>query len=488
MNGLSIKIKFTLWYLAVLSVVLIVLGTGIYFALSSQLLSAFDHSLKKRADQILNFKDIIPIVAGGAFEEETGELISFYFYSGDALVDISHRQIKIPAREEFINAVLGGENRYKTIEINNNPFKIYAVLYSPVKKTIRLDKFTVEREYGPGQEEVRFKDLRLPNQIEIEDAVLMVARSTTDIDMALKKLFQILIFALPITLLLSGWGGIFLLNRILSPIDEISQTTRKIGETDLTKRIKVETDDELGNLAQTINLMLARLEKAFKRQKELTSDASHELRAPLAVIQAEASLSLQKKRNEEAYRKSMEVIVSAADRMSRIIKQILFLARSDSGRRTLSFRSIDLSLLLSDLCDEMDVLCQEKGLKLKYNPGNTVIIAGDEPLLRNLFLNLLINAIRYTPAGGRIRVNLSTENGMAEIEFQDTGIGIPPEDVPYIFERFYRVDKARSRESGGSGLGLSVADQIVKAHKGKIHVKSEMDKGSTFVVKLPVIP
>lgn len=488
MNGLSIKIKFTLWYLGVLALILAFLGAGIYFALSSQLHSSFDNSLEKRAEQILNFKDIIPIVAGGAFEEETGELISFYFYFDNSLFNVSHRQVEIPAGEAFIHGVLGGKNLYKTIELNHNTFKIYAVRYSPKTKIINLDKFKVEPSDGTGRRKVRFKHPGLPDEIEIENAVLLVARSTTGIDMALKKLLQILIFAFPTTLFLSGWGGIFLLSRILSPIDKISQTTRTIGETDLTKRIKIQTDDELGHLAQTINLMLTRLEKAFKRQKELTSDASHELRAPLAVIQAEASLALQRKRDATTYRKSIEVIAASAERMSGIIKQILFLARSDSGRHRLSSRSVDLSMLLSNLCDEMNVLCMDKGLDLRYTLESTVIINGDEQFLRNMFVNFLTNAIRYTLANGSITVDLSTENGMAAIKFTDTGIGIPPEDKPYIFERFYRVDKARSRESGGSGLGLAIADQIAKAHKGKILLKSEVDKGSTFIVKLPVIP
>ncbi|MDD2219648.1 MAG: ATP-binding protein [Desulfoplanes sp.] len=487
MKGLPIKIKFTLWYLAVLSLILTVLGTGIYAAMSSRLHSSFDDSLKKRADQIVDFKDIIPIVAGGAFEEETGELISFYFYFDHALVNVSHRQIEIPAGEECINAVLGGENLYKTIELNNKPFTLYAVPYSPEPKRIMLDKFNIDPNNGAGRKKVRFTNPKLPDEIEIEKAVLIVARSTKDLDRALTTLFHILLYSLPITLFLSGWGGIFLLNRILRPIDDISQTTRKIEETDLTQRIKVTADDELGHLAQTINQMLSRLEKAFTRQKQLTSDASHELRGPIAVIQAEASLSLQKKRQAQSYRTSIEVIATAAERMSGIIKQLLFLARTDSSSQSLSFKSIDVHLLVSNLCDELDVLCQDKGLNLRYTSKGTVLIEGDESLLRTLFINLLTNAIRYTPVGGHINVDVSIENNMAVITFQDTGIGIPPKDVPYIFERFYRVDKARSRESGGSGLGLSIADQIVQVHHGRILVTSEMDTGSTFVVKLPVI-
>jgi hypothetical protein len=192
MKGLPIKIKFTLWYLAVLSLILTVLGTGIYAAMSSRLHSSFDDSLKKRADQIVDFKDIIPIVAGGAFEEETGELISFYFYFDHALVNVSHRQIEIPAGEECINAVLGGENLYKTIELNNTSFTLYAIQYSPEPKRIMLDKFNIDPNNGAGRKKVRFTNPKLPDEIEIEKAVLIVARSTKDLEMALTTLFHIL--------------------------------------------------------------------------------------------------------------------------------------------------------------------------------------------------------------------------------------------------------------------------------------------------------
>lgn len=489
MNGLkSIKLKFTLWYLAVLGMVLIVLNTGIYWTMSHKLDHSLDQALKLRAEQIVKFREVIAIVAGGAFEEEPGELISFYFYMGNRLMNISHKQKEIPIQKEWIDTVLSGEQRYNTIKLNRHEsLRVYAIPYSPSKTMIRTDRFRVRRKYDPGQEKDKIEKSLLPPQVEIKHSVLMVARSTKEVNMVLKRLIQIMLFALPLTLFFSGWGGIFLLKRILNPIDQISQTARKIEATDLSKRIKVTSNDELGNLGNTLNMMIDRLEKAFKRQKEFTSDASHELRAPLAVIQAEASLSLQKQRDAAAYRKSLETIAREAEYMSEIIKQILFLARIDSGHQTIVYNIIALNTLLSNICDEIEVLCQEKEQHFSYHIIDDVTIKGDESLLKNLFLNLLTNATRYTPRGGEVKLDLSVEDEMAVIKIKDTGMGIPAEELPHIFKRFYRVDKARSRESGGSGLGLSIASQIVETHNGKLQVESKINEGSTFIVRIPVL-
>ncbi len=490
MNALkSIKVKFALWYLAVLAIILISLGSGIYLSLSHQLNENLDRSLMNRAQQVSEFKEVIAIVASGAFEEEPGEMISFYYYEDDALTDISQRQISVPVDIDWVDEVFSGRPAFKTITLKDNePLRVYAMSYFPDKTRIRLNKFKMGRRPPPRPKNNRIDRLPIPNQVEIEAAVLVIGRSAKDVDDALQRLLQILLMALPITLLLSGWGGIFLLKRILNPIEQITETAKKIEETDLTKRIPVETNDELGNLGITLNMMIKRLEQAFKRQKELTSDASHELRAPLAVIQAEVSLSLQKQRDAMSYRNSLELIASETEHMSGIIKQILFLARSDSGKQVIDFETINLDKFLSNICDEMEILCDEKQHRLTYTSTKRPVIQGNKGLLKNLFLNLLTNAISYTPAGGKINVDLTMSQGQAVIKISDTGIGIPESDLPHIFKRFYRVDKARSRQSGGCGLGLSISKQIVIAHKGVFDVESTINLGSSFLVKIPVGP
>lgn len=242
----------------------------------------------------------------------------------------------------------------------------------------------------------------------------------------------------------------------------------------------------MGRLASTLNLMIERLEKAFQRQKELTGDASHELRAPLAVIQAEATLALQRERDPDSYRRSLEMIARETDHMSGTLKQLLTLARADSGKEEMAFRGVELVPFLTGLCEDMTILCREKGQTLHHELGNPITIKGDPQALRNMLANLITNAIRYTPEGGSITVSLYREGSMAVVAVSDTGMGIPPKALPHIFKRFYRVDKARSREAGGSGLGLAICKHIALAHGGTIRVESRINQGSTFRVRLPL--
>jgi len=248
----------------------------------------------------------------------------------------------------------------------------------------------------------------------------------------------------------------------------------------------VNTKDELGRLAATLNAMIGRLEKAFQRQKQFTSDASHELRTPLAVIEAESSLALQRDRPSSDYRQSLEIISQESRQMSSLIDQLLTLARADAGKEQWNFTEVNLGKLTSNLGTDVEVLCQEKGLSFQLGQPQDLVVKGDEARLRELFMNLLDNAIRYTPAPGTVSVTLRREGQMAVVAIMDTGVGIPAEDIPFIFERFYRVDKSRSRAEGGTGLGLAICRHIAEAHGGKIEVASQVGAGSTFSVWLPL--
>jgi heavy metal sensor kinase len=271
-------------------------------------------------------------------------------------------------------------------------------------------------------------------------------------------------------------------------VDKIAQTAQEIEENDLSRRINVNTKDELGRLAATLNAMIGRLDKAFQRQKQFTSDASHELRTPLAVIEAESTLALQKERPANDYRQSLETISQEATQMSSLIEQLLTLARADAGKEQWNFTKVNLGKLITNLSADAEVLCQEKGLSFQLGQTQDLVVKGDEARLRGLFMNLLDNAIRYTPAPGTISVSIRREGQMAVAAVKDTGIGIPAEDIPFIFERFYRVDKSRSRAEGGTGLGLAICKHIAEAHGGKIEVESQVGAGSTFSVSLPLQP
>ncbi len=518
----TITFRITLWYLSILSILLVLFGIGVYMNLSNVLHTNLDRKLQTRAKQLSEFRDIISIVAGGTFEDEAGEYISFYYYDDSQLQHISTKGKAFPVSHEMINRAMAGESLHSTIEsFQNEQFRVYIAPFTPGNPEIRPAQFSKKmndrqrgnedkrkrppryndnsdqfsgnnkRDKPPprddrGRPPVRNDD-KPDRKIIIESATLVVARPSGDIDTVLHLLMQIFSVAIPITIAVSAGGGIFLARRALKPVEQITNTAHKIGETDLSLRINVETQDELGHLGETLNQMISRLEKAFERQKEFTSDASHELRAPLAIIQAEATLSLSKERSAPEYRKTLESIADETENMASLTNKLLELARSDSGKTAYTFETINLEEFIQEICSEMNLLFDEKNLAVNTILSKQIRIRGDLNSLRRLMLNLLNNALRYTDPGGDITVKLNNKNTMAVISVSDTGIGIPNEQKPFIFKRFYRVDKSRSRSDGGCGLGLAICKHIVDAHKGRITVDSQPGYGTTFTVLLPGI-
>ena len=275
-------------------------------------------------------------------------------------------------------------------------------------------------------------------------------------------------------------------NRTLKQVDHITDIAREIGEGDLSRRIDIRSEDEMGKLAATLNWMILRLETAFRKQQQFAADASHELRTPLAIIQAESSLVLDKKRTQAEYRKSLELVSQEVSYMAEVIGKLLLLARSDAAQETADFQTVNLKDLLKDVSSVVESLAQEKGLVFALGELDNLTVKGDRLKLRQLFLNILDNAIRYTPSGGVVSGSLVRKDGNAFVTVCDTGAGIPPEHLPHIFDRFYRVDKARSRDDGGTGLGLAIASSIAKLHGGDIQVESQVGKGTAFYVTLPL--
>jgi len=269
----------------------------------------------------------------------------------------------------------------------------------------------------------------------------------------------------------------------------MNSQTQRISAENLSARLDVTSSrDELGKLATTINDLLARLENSFKEQQRFIADASHELRTPLAVLRGETEVALGKTRTVEEYQQSLSLIQDEAERLSRIVEDLFILARQPvNTRAALNTARLSLNDAINDCARAAQVLAIRKGVRLKLeNDSSAIVLTGDEDLIRRLILNLLDNAVKYTPAGGEILLALTRQNGNAEIVVRDTGIGIPEAAQQRVFDRFYRVDKARARAMGGAGLGLSIAQWIVEVHGGEINVASAPGEGSTFTVVLPV--
>jgi signal transduction histidine kinase len=312
------------------------------------------------------------------------------------------------------------------------------------------------------------------------------SRSLKPVIETLNNLIIVSLFAIPIYVIIAIAGGLFISRKALSPIDKITKAALEIGHGNLSKRLNLpEVKDEVGRLASTFDEMLNKLEASFNRERQFTSDASHELRTPLAVISAYTEESLSGKRTLSELKENMGVILKESRNMTHMVSQLLFLTRNDEGKTPLEIENINLSVIVNDLCEELRKLASNSKIELSAELEDNLEIQGDQSLVTMALMNVIENAIKYNKAGGKIRVCLSKDSSSAKIIVQDTGIGISKEEIPYIFDRFYRVEKSRSRN--GTGLGLSIVKWIVDAHNGSISVNSSPNQGTLVIIQLPIV-
>jgi len=292
----------------------------------------------------------------------------------------------------------------------------------------------------------------------------------------------------PAVLLIAALSGYWISRRALAPVDEITRAAQTIGIQNLSGRLSVPaTGDELARLSETWNAMLARLEAAVKRLTQFTADASHELRTPIALIRTTAELTLRRERSVETYREALRQIVAESDRTTKLIEDLLLLARADAGLPALPLQRLELIPLVRDVCEQGQVLAQSRQLEISTQvPNEPIWVEANDPGLRRLLLLLLDNAVKYTPAGGRITVSLGRDSMGATLAVRDSGIGIPESELPHVFERFYRVDESRNRDAGGAGLGLSIAKWLAERHNATLEAESVVGQGSTFRVRFRI--
>lgn len=297
---------------------------------------------------------------------------------------------------------------------------------------------------------------------------------------------RLLIFA-PLALLLASALGYWMSRRALAPVDHITQTAQKINAHNLSARLTVPgSGDELQRLAETLNQMLQRIEAALDRVSRFSADASHELRTPITVMRTRAELALRRPRTLAENRHTVEQLHTELVHTSKLLDNLMLLARADSDAEQLRFVPTNVEHVLKDVLAQASPIADEKRVSLHAAlPQHPMWIAGDPQLLQRLFLILIDNAVKYTPPLGQVAIALTVEDGMTIVSVRDTGVGISSEDLPRIFDRFYRADKARTRELGGAGLGLSIGRWIAEAHGGLVRVESQPGTGSTFRVVLP---
>ncbi len=465
----SIRFRLLLWFAAILTLVLIIFSAFIYFNQArdleddtlgqlegrlTRLQGTVRVSLHEQNGQLVLPEDTLEDADALALIDPSGQVLASYgnFPTGDvAQVAIRASQSHSEHEETF-------ENTATWVDKNN----AYAYAVAPI--------------FG-----------------ESGQTSLIVLGGPLDPDGRMQGLLTSLVFGSLLTLLIATGGGFWLADRAMRPVQTITHTARSIGETDLSRRINMDSRDELGELANTFDNMLARLQAAFERQRQFVADASHELRTPLTIVNLETSRALESRRPPQEYERALRVIHSENEFMSHLVNDLLTLARMDNEQVTLEKNPLDLSDVAVDAIDRLVPLAERKNVKLETGDLPETRMLGDYRTLLQMVSNLIENAIKYTNGDDKqVCVETGITDSYVWVRVTDNGPGIDPEHLPHLFDRFYRVDKARARvrdedsdseSPTGSGLGLSIIQWIAQAHGGEVHVESMPGNGSSFEIR-----
>jgi heavy metal sensor kinase len=472
---LSIGWRLTLWYLAIFALGQFAFGAGMWLVLRHHLVSLIDKNLQDQAADVHSFlvaqkknADLPKFqeeVAETYAEEHAGEYLAIYTSSGEPV---------------YVSDFLRKNSFAPLVSISTSG--------SPTKGLFE------NREVGGRH--LRF----LQSNTNTHGLTFLIATGAPmrEVRETLRALRNYLLSLAPLVLMISAIGGHWLSHRALAPVDALTRTARNISGHNLSNRLeKLHTGDELQRLSDTLNDMLDRIEKVFLRITQFTADASHELRTPIALMRTEAEVALRRARDSHAYREALQHILNETEKTSALIEELLALARADAGSESLKRQPVELGELLRDCVQGWQPFAARAGHELVFRSGESghVWVVADESALRRVLAILLDNAVKYTPTPGHIAVTLGVTPDMndddrkprAVVSVSDTGIGISAEEQSKIFERFYRVDKARGSAAGGAGLGLAIARWIVEQHDGSITIESATGKGSRFSVQMPTV-
>lgn len=461
MNTRSIKFRLIAWYAGWLAVVFMGFGVVVYKSLDYYLERALRQALEMRTRHIAS-------------------LVQRPMQDWAALGHEIHLRFAPEENNRFTRVTANGELRYVSGLPADGSFDPGMV--PPAAQKV-----------APA-----FERRRLPNGEWLLVAVRPVLANDTNvlveegfskagITATLRSWLVALACGLMLLIGLTVLGGYFVAQRALKPVDTIISAAERISSRNLSERLPVpQTRDELERLSTALNHMIRRLEESFQYTQRFLADASHELRTPLTILQAELEAMLGRSRDAELN----EVTASAleeVERLRNIVESLFALSRLDAGEAINKTELFDLGELVTSTADQMSLLALDKRISIHCEAPQALIVQGDRARLKQVAVNLLDNAIKYTPQGGEIRVRTEARQNRAVLEVSDNGIGIPQEALPHVFERFYRVDKARSRQLGGAGLGLSIVKSICAAHSGRVEVQSKEGQGSRFTVELPLM-
>jgi heavy metal sensor kinase len=462
--NLPIKWRLTLWYGGVLSLILIIFASGIFIYFKNSLQDSIDAKIRSIGEVLSssmteahgasvfgNFERYLENVLG---RKPKGKFIQIMDTSGRIGAKMSDIEGEaLPTSFNALERAMRGEIVYETIERTKPRLRMVTIPIMDNKKVT---------------------------------SVVQVGTSLEDFDETIRKLLLIIIISIPTSIIVTIVVGYFMAKKALKPVDQIRRAAVKISSSNLDEKIDIGgRRDELGRLAETFNAMIGRLKDAFQRINQFSIDVSHELKTPLTILKGETEVALRKEREKDDYQKLLLSNLEEIDRMSCIIDDLLLLSKADTKEIKLNIEEVALRDLIMDVCMNMKVVADKKDVELQISELEDVRLKGDELKLRRMLLNIVENGIKYSHIGGKVSVSSYVNDGYAKIDVKDDGIGISEEDIKYVFDRFYRADRSRKRESG-SGLGLSISRWIAEAHKGSLEVKSQPAQGSMFTIKLPI--
>lgn len=456
-----------LWYAALLAGALVLFGAASYIGLERYLQKSLEESLSKQARSI---GDVLIVNINQSGEDYVDNEITEHYSP-----EINGRFIRV-TRADGKRIYVSGPPKDRTFDPD-----LVTAPRLPVPQ-----EFTHEVEMSDGHELLLHG---LPYRAADGTQFLIeVAAPYNQIESVLRGLLLTFALGLPLIVALAIGGGYLLMRRALHPVDEIRQKAAQITSRNLSERLPlVHTGDELERLATDLNRMIARLEESFLQINRFSADASHELRTPLTILQGELEAVAQKGQSLPAeVRDTIGSALEETQRLSKIVESLLSISRLEAGEARVQPVRLDFAELVRTTADQMKLLAEEKRISLTSNGSEPVDVDADPSRLKQVVVNLLDNAIKYTPEGGEVSVSVMQQHGHAVLEITDTGLGISPSDLPHVFERFYRADKARSRQMGGTGLGLSIVRSICLAHGGQVIVNSTEGHGSLFRVELPL--
>jgi heavy metal sensor kinase len=462
---MPLRVRLTLWYGTALALILIIFSGILYVITARSLRDAVDQSLEETAAaavRSLEERGFLPLIDEDELMSQFPELARidkfFQIFSPSGTITIRSPNVKqheMPLSRQALDVAISGRMLFE--------FAKY-----PKEPPLRLVSVPI---------------IYRGNLLYI----IQVGTSMDSVEQTLTRLMVVLLVSMPIAVAVSLAGGWFMAGRALRPVDAITVAAQRIAGGDLTQRLKVPASaDEIGRLTKTFNDMIDRLETSLRQIRQFSSDASHELRTPLTVMKGETELVLRRPRETEDYKVVLESNLEEIDRMTRIVDELLFLSRADMGEVKMEHVPVPLDLLVEDLHRQASLLGQDIEVVLRTTAP--AVVLGDELRLRELFLNLLDNAVKYSRPGGTVDIALTIEQTHARVAVTDHGIGIAKEDQARIFDRFYRTDDARAHTKKGTGLGLAICAWITESHRGRLEVQSKVGEGSTFTVILPLAP